>query len=55
MRQTGCKAGQELRYVSPLPQFDRRLEKVMRERTLHIMAPRMSKFDRIWEISNRVL
>ena len=50
MRQTGCKPGKVLRYVSPAPQFDRELEKDMCELTLTkwlpigVSAPGSKKF-----------
>ena len=40
--------------MSPLEQLDRELEKIIRELTLHIMAPRLSDFDRVWEAANEV-
>ena len=40
--------------MSPLAQLDREFEKIIRELTLHIVAPRLSGFDRVWEAANRV-
>jgi hypothetical protein len=40
--------------MSPLAQFDRELEKVIRELTLRIVAPRLSEFDFVWEVANKV-
>ena len=41
-------------HMSPLAQFDRELEKIIRELSVHIVAPRLSSFDRVWEAANRV-
>lgn len=41
-------------HMSPLAQLDRELEKIIRELTLNILAPRLSGFDRLWEAANRV-
>ena len=40
--------------MSPLAQFDQELEKIIRELTLKILAPRLGEFDAIWEVANRV-
>jgi hypothetical protein len=40
--------------MSPLAQFDRELEKAIRELTLGIVAPRLSEFDFVWEAANKV-
>jgi hypothetical protein len=41
-------------HMSPLEQFDRELEKIIRELTQHIIAPRLSDFDRVWEAANEI-
>jgi hypothetical protein len=40
--------------MSPLAQFEREFEKVIGELTLRIVAPRVSEFDFVWEVANRV-
>jgi len=40
--------------MSPLEQFDRELEQIIRELTLRIGAPRWSDFDRVWEAANEI-
>ena len=40
--------------MSPLAQFDQELEKIIRELTLKILAPRLGEFDGIWEVADSV-
>jgi hypothetical protein len=40
--------------MSPLAHIDRELKKVIRELALRIVAPRLSKFDFVWEAANKV-
>jgi hypothetical protein len=41
-------------HMSPLVQFDRELEKIIRELTLRIVAPRLREFDGVWEAANEI-
>ncbi len=40
--------------MSPLVQYDRELEQIIREVTLRIVAPRLSEFDCVWEAANEI-
>jgi hypothetical protein len=40
--------------MSPMAHFDRELEKVIRELNLRMVAPRLSEFDCLWEVTNKV-
>ena len=40
--------------MSPLAQFDQKLEKIIREFTLRIMVPSWSEFEGVWEATNRI-
>ena len=40
--------------MSPLAQCDQELEKLIRELTLRIVAPRLNEFYCVWEVANRV-
>jgi hypothetical protein len=40
--------------MSPLAQFDQELEALIRELTMRIVVPKMSEFDDVWEVANRV-
>ena len=40
--------------MSPLAQLDQRLENIIRELTLRIVAPQWSEFDDVWDLANRV-
>jgi hypothetical protein len=40
--------------MSPIALADHALEAVIRELSLRILVPRMSDFDEVWEIANRV-
>jgi hypothetical protein len=41
-------------HMSPLAQFDRELEKIIRELTQRILAPRLREFDGVWEAANKI-
>lgn len=40
--------------MSPIAQADQELDDVIRELTMRIVVPRMSEFDDVWAIANRV-
>jgi hypothetical protein len=40
--------------MSPLAEFDRRLEQVIRTFALRILVPRWTEFDAVWESANRI-
>ena len=40
--------------MSPLAQFEQEFEKAIRELTLRIVVPRLSQFEVVWEVANRV-
>jgi hypothetical protein len=40
--------------MSPLAEFDRKLEEMIRELTLHIVVPNWSEFDTVWESANKI-
>lgn len=40
--------------MSPLAQLDRQLESIIRELTLRLVVPKLSEFDCVWELANRV-
>ena len=40
--------------VSPLAEFDRKLERIIHELTLRILVPDWTKFDAVWEAAIRV-
>ena len=40
--------------MSPIAEADHELESVISELTMRIVVPRMSDFDEVWEIANRV-
>ncbi len=40
--------------MSPIAQFDQEMEKLIRELALRIVVPRISEFDDVWEVANRV-
>jgi hypothetical protein len=40
--------------MSPMSQFDQESEKIIRELTLRIAAPRWSQFHCAWETANKV-
>jgi len=39
--------------VSPLDEFDQKLEQIIREFTLRIVVPRWTEFDTVWEAAIR--
>ncbi|HLW84944.1 MAG TPA: hypothetical protein VKR60_06975 [Candidatus Sulfotelmatobacter sp.] len=40
--------------ISPIEQFDQRMEEMVRELSLRIMVPHWREFDRVLEIADRV-
>jgi hypothetical protein len=40
--------------VSPLAEFDQKLEQIIREFTLRIVVPRWTEFESLWEAAIRV-
>jgi hypothetical protein len=40
--------------MSPLTEFDQRLEQIIREFALRIVVPRWTEFDTVWEAAIRV-
>jgi hypothetical protein len=40
--------------MSPIAQLDHQLEEMIRELSVRIVVPRLSEFEDVWEISNRV-
>jgi hypothetical protein len=40
--------------MSPLTQFDQKMEALIRELILRIMVPSGSEFDRVWEAANKI-
>ena len=40
--------------VTPLDEFDQKLEQIIREFTLRIVVPRWTEFDTVWEAAIRV-
>jgi hypothetical protein len=42
------------RDMSPLAQLDRLLDNILRELTLRFVVPRLSEFDAVWDIANRI-
>ncbi len=40
--------------MSPLAEFDRKMEEMIRELTLHIVVPNWSEFDTVWESANKI-
>jgi hypothetical protein len=40
--------------MSPVTEFDQRLEQIIRELTLRIAVPRWTEFDTLWEAAIRV-
>jgi hypothetical protein len=39
--------------MSPLAEFDRKLERLIREINLRIIVPRWNEFDTVWETANK--
>jgi len=46
--------GASREHMSPLAEFDRRLEQVIRTFALRILVPRWTEFDAVWESANRI-
>lgn len=40
--------------MSPIAEFDQRLEKLIRDFTLRILVPKWTEFDSVWESANGV-
>ena len=40
--------------MSPLAEFDRRLEQMIHELALRILVPRWNEFDAAWESANKI-
>jgi hypothetical protein len=40
--------------MSPLAEFDRKLERLIREINLRIIVPRWNEFDTVWETANKI-
>lgn len=41
-------------FMSPITEFDQRLEQIIREFALRIVVPRWTEFDTVWEAAIRV-
>jgi len=46
--------GASRKNMSPLAEYDRRLEQVIRAFALRILVPRWTEFDALWESANRI-
>jgi hypothetical protein len=40
--------------MSPIAEFDQRLEQLIREFALRIIVPRWTEFDTVWETTNKI-
>ena len=40
--------------MSPIAEFDQRLEQMIREFAIRILVPRWTAFDAVWETANRI-
>jgi hypothetical protein len=40
--------------MSPISEFDRRMEQLIRTFSLRILVPQWNEFDAVWKIANRV-
>jgi len=40
--------------MSPVSEFDQKLEQLIREFTLRILVPRWTQFDDVWETTNKI-
>jgi hypothetical protein len=40
--------------MSPFAKFDEAMEAIIREVSLRILVPRLSEFDCVWEVANRI-
>ena len=54
MRQPGCKPGQIAQIMSPLAEFDRRMEQLISAFALRILVPRWTEFDAVWQSANKI-
>ena len=55
MRQARLQARAKCdKVMSPLTEFDQRMEQIIREFALRIAVPRWTEFDRLWEAATRV-
>jgi hypothetical protein len=54
MRRPGCKPGHWQTHMSPIAEFDQRLEQMIRDFAMRILAPRYTEFDAVWETANRI-
>jgi hypothetical protein len=48
-----CNAAARL-HMSPLAEFDRRLQQVIHDFAVRILVPRWTAFDAVWETANRI-
>lgn len=46
--------GGRQRLMSPIAQYDHQLEEMIRELSVRIVVPRLSEFEDLWEITNKV-
>jgi hypothetical protein len=54
MRRPGCKPGRGFTCMSPIAEFDQRLEQMIREFAVRILIPRWTEFDAVWETANKI-
>jgi hypothetical protein len=40
--------------MSPIAEFDQRLEQMIREFAVRILIPRWTEFDAVWETANKI-
>ena len=40
--------------MSPIAEFDQRLEQMIREFAMRILIPRWTEFDAVWETANKI-
>jgi len=40
--------------MSPIAEFDRKLEQMIREFAVRVLVPRWTEFDAVWETANRI-
>ena len=40
--------------MSPIAEFDRKMEQMIREFALRVLVPRWTEFDAVWETANRI-
>lgn len=48
------QARAQRKHMSPIAEFDQRLEQMIRDFALRILAPRYTEFDAVWETANRI-